>query len=107
MKEKNGKRKGNWFASLEFSKKILLMECAVSSLLVIAVVILALRGGDITILSGLAGASILANGTVSGFYLWKSKVENRAKYAEKFALEFAEKYGFESALQITETVLRE
>lgn len=107
MNEENKRRKGNWFASMEFSKKLLMMECAASGLLVIAVVILALRGGDIAILSGLTGASILANGTVSGFYLWKSKVENRAKYAEKFALEFAEKYGFESALQITETVLRE
>ena len=100
-------KKRNWFADMEFSKKLLLIQCAASALLVLAVVIVALRGGDITILATLAGGTVLMDGTVSGFYLWKSKNENRAKYAEQFALEFAEKYGFDSAVRITEIVLRD
>lgn len=92
---------------MEFSKKLLLIQCAASFLLVLAVVVVALRGGDISILAALAGGTVLMDGTVSGFYLWKSKNENRAKYAERFALEFAEKYGFDSAVRITEIVLRD
>ena len=55
----------------------------------------------------LTGGSIAADGAITSFYLWKAKTENRAKYAERFALKVAEKYGIESALQLTEIVLKE
>ena len=43
----------------------------------------------------------------SGFYLWKAKNENRAKYAQKYMDKWAEKYGPEAAARIAEIVLRD
>ena len=42
-----------------------------------------------------------------GFYMWKSKNENRAKYAQKFVLDFADKYGIDAAIRIAEVVLKD
>lgn len=97
----------NWFTRLEFSKKLLLLESAASMILVVTVAVISIRGGDISILSALTGGSVLMNGTVSAFYLWKSKCENRAKYAQAFIAKFAEQYGFDNALRITEFVIRD
>ena len=41
------------------------------------------------------------------FYEWKSKNENRAKYAQKFVLEFADKYGIDAAIHVAEVVLKD
>lgn len=43
----------------------------------------------------------------STMYVWKSKCENRAKYAQQFIKDFADQYGLDAALQISELVLRE
>ncbi len=43
----------------------------------------------------------------STFYLWKSRVENRHKYAQLYVKEIAEKYGVDVAIRIAEVVLRE
>ena len=45
--------------------------------------------------------------TALGVYQWKTKNENRAKYAQKFMDEWAEKYGPESVAQIMEIVLKD
>jgi len=39
--------------------------------------------------------------------MWKSKNENRAKYAQKFVLDFADKYGIDAAIRIAEVVLKD
>ena len=52
----------------------------------------------------LAWAEVTA---LNGFYVWKAKNENRAKYAQRFIAEIAEKYGIESAALIAETVLKD
>lgn len=44
---------------------------------------------------------------LNGFYVWKAKNENRAKYAQRFIAEIAEKYGIESGALIAETVLKD
>ena len=53
----------------------------------------------------LAAIGLLA--TAYGFYMWKSKNENRAKYAQKFVLDFADKYGIDAAIRIAEVVLKD
>ena len=45
--------------------------------------------------------------TAYGFYMWKSKNENRAKYAQRFLNRFADKYGADAALRATEIVLKD
>lgn len=52
----------------------------------------------------LAWAEVTA---LNGFYVWKAKNENRAKYAQRFIAEIAEKYGIASAALIAETVLKD
>ena len=56
------------------------------------------------VIAPLAWAEVTA---LNGFYVWKAKNENRAKYAQRFLSEIAEKYGIESAALIAETVLRD
>jgi len=43
----------------------------------------------------------------SGFYAHKALQENRAKYAQRYITEFADKYGLDAALQISQLVLQE
>ena len=58
-------------------------------------------------LAALAGTSFVVDGTWGGFYLWKSKNENRAKYAQKFVRLFAKEYGVENAIRLAEIVLKD
>ena len=46
---------------------------------------------------------------ISGFLwcVWKSKNENRAKYAQKFVRLFAKEYGVENAIRLAEIVLKD
>lgn len=52
-------------------------------------------------------AAFAETSVCTGFYFWKSRNENRSKYAQKFVRLFAEKYGIETALRIAEIVLKE
>lgn len=52
-------------------------------------------------------AMIGALTAISGFYLWKAKNENRAKYAQRFMNRWADKYGAETAARIAEIVLKD
>ena len=65
----------------------------ISVLLCVATIVTNYLGFDVTALAGLAGASLLTNGAWGGFYFWKAKNENRAKYAQRFLKQFADKYG--------------
>lgn len=92
---------------MEFSKKMLLLHCMVTICLVIATVIGTFMGRDVTALAALAGTSFVVDGTWGGFYLWKSKNENRAKYAQKFVRLFAKEYGVDAAIRLAEIVLKD
>ena len=86
---------------MEFSKKMLVLPSLVTvSLIVATVVINIVTEHDVTALAALAG-------TWGGFYLWKSKNENRAKYAQKFVRLFAKQYGVENAIRLAEIVLKD
>ena len=85
---------------MEFSKKWMLGSAAVSLLLVIACAL----GAD---LKEIALAVIAETTACTGFYLWKAKNENRAKYAQKYMDKWAEKYGPEAAARIAEIVLKD
>ena len=77
---------------MEFSKKWLICSALVS------------LGADMTEIT----LAVLAETTASsGFYLWKAKNENRAKYAQKYMDKWAEKYGPEAAARIAEIVLKD
>lgn len=92
---------------MEFSKKMLMIHILISIALCSVTIIGTFRGMDVTAVSALAGASLLTDGTWGGFYLWKSKNENRAKYAQRFLTRFAGQYGADIALRAAEIVLKD
>lgn len=53
------------------------------------------------------GGAWAAVATIIGFYEWKAKNENRAKYAQQFLDKFAEKYGADTAVRMAEVVLKD
>ncbi len=92
---------------MEFSKHLEIGKWAVTAVLILLVAVGSFMGYDMTALAGMASASVLANGTGDAFYFWKSKNENRAKYAQQFAERFAKDYGVDAAIRIAETVLKD
>lgn len=62
---------------------------------------------DVTAVGALAGVSFVTDGAWGGFYYWKSKNENRAKYAQNFIKLMAKKYGIEATTQICALVLKD
>jgi len=92
---------------MEFSRKMLLLHSGISVALCIAAIIGTMTGHDVMALATLAGTSFITTGTWGGFYLWKSKNENRAKYAQRFIKQFAAEYGPETALRAAEIVLKD
>ena len=92
---------------MEFSKKMLLLHILISVVLCGITVAGTLRGLDVTAIAVLAGTSFVTDGAWGGFYLWKSKNENRAKYAQRFLNRFADKYGADIALRAAEIVLKD
>lgn len=92
---------------MEFSKLAIMIQFLLSVVLILVVLAAFLLGKDVSQLGMLSTVSCVMDGTALSFYLWKAKTENRAKYAELFALKAAEKYGIEAALQMTEIVLKE
>lgn len=92
---------------MEFSKKMLIAHIFISVCLSITVVVGTFQGVDVTAVGILAGTSLATDGTWGGFYLWKAKNENRAKYAQKFVRMFAKEYGIDAAIQISDIVLKE
>lgn len=92
---------------LSFSKKMMLVYLIVSISLIVATVVGNLCGQAMVETGALAAASLIVDGTWGGFYLWKSKNNNRAKYAQKFVADFADKYGVDAAIRIAEVVLKD
>lgn len=92
---------------MEFSKKMLVLHIFISVLLCGVTVAGTLLSIDVNAVAVLAGTSLVTDGTWGGFYLWKSKNENRAKYAQRFLSRFADKYGADTALRAAEIVLKD
>lgn len=103
--EKAKKKVG--FCSIEFSKRMLYLYIGISLILVLIVVIGTFLQIDCSSISDLAGKSFYVDGAWGGFYLWKSKNENRAKYAQKFVMKFADTYGIDAAIRLAEVVLKD
>ena len=92
---------------MEFSKKMLLLHIFISVCLCIVTIIGTFQGVDVTAVGALAGTSFVTDGAWGGFYYWKSKNENRSKYAQKFIKLLAKQYGIDSAIRVAELVLKD
>lgn len=92
---------------MEFSKKMLVLHIIISVVLCGITVSGTVKGWDVSAIAILTGTSLVTDGTWGGFYLWKSKNENRAKYAQRFLKQFANQYGADVALRAAEIVLKD
>lgn len=92
---------------MEFSKTVLILHIFISIGLCVTTIIGTFQGVDVTAVGILAGTSFVTDGAWGGFYFWKSKNENRAKYTQKFIRMLAKEYGIDSAISVSEIVLKD
>ena len=92
---------------IETTKILLVISWAAAITLTALTVVFPLRDiptDGLQIVTPLAWAEVTA---LNGFYIWKAKNENRAKYAQEFIEKIADKYGAEAAALFAEVVLKE
>ena len=92
---------------MEFSKKFLLISGAITLTLTVMFIwfsVVALPLDALTIVTPLAWAEL---GGATGYYFWKAKNENRAKYAQMFIRDFTKDWDTETALRLAEIVLKD
>lgn len=93
--------------TMEFSKKLLFFSWVVTLILTALSIWFSVSSYNTDILSVAMSLSWAETGTATGYYYWKAKNENRAKYAQKFLRECANEWGVETAMRISEIVLKE
>ena len=92
---------------LSFSKKYFAYLIALEFFVIVLTGIMVAITFDPSPLQWVLAALSAEISVYSAAYLWKSKVENRHKYAQLYVKEIAEKYGVDVAIRIAEVVLRE
>lgn len=92
---------------MEFSKRIVIILFLLSVFLTVLTIIFPAVGLTADGLYIVTPLSWTAFDVAAGFYYWKSKNENRSKYAQKFVRLFAKKYGIDAAIQIASIVLKD
>ena len=103
MPSKSSTNKKTFSHAWEFSKKLIIFSYTVLFILLVLYFVVEDKSSWATIVC----AWIAECGAVTAFYLWKSKNENRAKYAQRFLTKFADKYGADVALHLAEIVLKD
>ena len=91
----------------EFSKKLLVFSWAVTLILTAITIWLSLKGLSTDALYIIAPLAWAEATTQTGFYHWKAKNENRAKYAQQFLKEISQEWGPETAIRMAEIVLKD
>lgn len=92
---------------LSFSKKYFAYLIALEFFVIVLTGVMVAITCDPSPLQWVIAALSAEISVYSAAYLWKSKVENRHKYAQLYVKEIAEKYGVDVAIRIAEVVLRE
>ena len=92
---------------MEFSKKLLLLSWTVTLILTVLTIWMSLNGLSTDAMYVIAPLAWAETATATGYYFWKAKNENRAKYAQQFLERLGEKWGPEAALRVAEIVLKD
>ena len=92
---------------MEFSKKLLYFSWSITIVLTTLLIWFSVKGLPIDGLIEVARLSWAETGAATGFYYWKAKNENRAKYGQTFLKYFAEKWGTDVAVRMAEIVLKD
>lgn len=92
---------------MEFSKKLLYFSWLVTLILTAVTIWVSLKSLPLDGLIVVTPLSWTETGVATGYYYWKSKNENRAKYAQAFLKAFAREWGAETACRMAEIVLKD
>ena len=92
---------------IETTKILLLASWAAAVIFSVLTVIFSLRGVSVDGLQLVVSLTWAEVTALNGFYVWKAKNENRAKDAQRFITEIADRYGIEAAASVAETILKD
>ena len=92
---------------MEFSKKLLFFSWAITLLLTVDTILMSLQSLPLDAMIVITPLAWTETGVATGYYYWKSKNENRAKYAQKFLREIAKEWGADTAVRMAEIVLKD
>lgn len=92
---------------LSFTKKYFLYLAALEFLVIIFLCVMVYITMNTAPLSWIVSALGAELSIYSGFYCWKARSENKAKYAQLFVAKIADKYGIEMAIKIANVVLND
>lgn len=92
---------------MEFSKKLLCFSWSVTLILTVLAIYLSWNSMSMEAMYTCVPLAWAETGTATGYYFWKSKNENRAKYAQKFLKEVANEWGSDTAIRMAEIVLKD
>lgn len=92
---------------MEFSKKLLYFSWVITLILTALLVYSSLASLPFDGLVTVASLAWAETGVSTGYYYWKAKNENRAKYAQKFLKEIANKWDVDTAVRLAEIVLKD
>lgn len=92
---------------MEFSKKLVIYLLALALFLTVLTILFPAVGIPADGLYIVTPLAWTAFDVAVGFYYWKSKNENRAKYTQEFVRSLAETYGIDAALRAAEIVLKD
>lgn len=90
------------------SKKGLVLSWVSSWLLSIIVVVgVFCTDKDMSLIVTICGFSWAETGIYDAFYNWKSKCENKSKYAQSWVEKLADKYGIENITPIIQSIIQD
>lgn len=92
---------------MEFSKKMLIFSWLVTIIITFLSIVFSLAGKPTDMMYVIAPLAWAETATATGYYFWKAKNENRAKYAQKFLHNLANEWGTDTALRVAEIVLKD
>ena len=91
----------------EFSKKLLYFSWTVTLILTVITVWMSWSSMPTDAMLIITPLAWTETGVSTGYYYWKSKNENRAKYAQRFLKEIAAEWGTDTAVRMAEIVLKD
>lgn len=96
---------------MEFSKKLLIISWVVTFIVTTLHIWFAIdysyNEALMMALNIITPLSWAESGTATGYYYWKAKNENRAKYAQQFLKDIAKEWDVETAVRLAEIVLKD
>ena len=92
---------------MEFSKKLLLVSGAVTLILTVMTIWMSQNAMPLDAMLVVTPLAWTETGAATGFYFWKAKNENRAKYAQRFLRDITKDWDAETAIRIAEIVLKD